>query len=732
MDKYIGTLLGGRYEVLDILGVGGMAVVYKARCRVLNRYVAIKMLKEEFLQDEEFRRRFYNESQAVAKLSHNNIVAVYDVARTDTQDYIVMELIDGISLKEYLQKKGHLSWQETVFFAQQIAKGLSHAHSRGIIHQDIKPHNIMLLRDGTVKVTDFGIARLESNQETRVVQEAIGSVHYIAPEQAKGSSIDARADLYSLGVVMYEMLTGKLPFEGDSAVAIVMQHINSVPEMPSKVMPGVPRGMDDIVMHAMCPNVTRRYSSAQELYQDLERIKQNPHTVFGYAAHDSRGDAALFDETRTIGDTNNAYHQPMQQQAYQQQAYQQQAAYQQPQRQQGYQQQPRQQQQQGYQQQQRQQQRSSAQQQRQEYAPRRQQNHHSSNNSNHNKRKKKNNSAGLVFGAIVAIVAVVALVVGGMMLMGGNEEDKKDFVTVPYFIGQDIDSILSKQNTDYVDFKIVEASKREYNSSYEEGEVIRQDPTANKQVAKGTTITLTVCGSKEDEEEQEEGYKLIDFSNMELEEVERLLRQNGLENAYKVVEEASDTVEKGYVIRTSPTKGTEVTADDEITIYVSTGKKIETVKVPKVTGMTLDDAKALLTSYGLTVGQTYNEENDSPVGEVFKQSVSENTEVEKGSKVDLYISTGKKEEETPQTPEEGETGDNNETTPQTGTAKVSVALPDSESCHVVIYLGNQKLAEQTFSPAGGTQTIEVTGPIGEQMLDVYVDGEKRSSTYTFN
>ena len=731
MDKYIGTLLGGRYEVLDILGVGGMAVVYKARCRVLNRYVAIKMLKEEFLQDEEFRRRFYNESQAVAKLSHNNIVAVYDVARTDTQDYIVMELIDGISLKEYLQKKGHLSWQETVFFAQQIAKGLSHAHSRGIIHQDIKPHNIMLLRDGTVKVTDFGIARLESNQETRVVQEAIGSVHYIAPEQAKGSSIDARADLYSLGVVMYEMLTGKLPFEGDSAVAIVMQHINSVPEMPSKVMQGVPRGMDDIVMHAMCPNVTRRYSSAQELYQDLERIKQNPHTVFGYAAHDSRGDAALLDETITIGSTNNnAYHhQPMQQQGYQHQPRQQ--AYQQPQRQQSsYQHQQPRPQQGGYQQQQRQQ-RPPAQQQRQEYAPRRQQNHQSSNSSNHNRRKKKNNSSTIVVGAIVAIIAVIALVAGGMMLMNGGS-DKKTLATVPNFIGQDIDTILSKQNTDYADFKIVEAPKREYNSSYKEGEVIRQDPTANKQVEKGSTITLTVCGAEDDEEEEENSYELIDFSNMELEEVERLLRQNGLEDAYKIVEESSDTVEKGYVIRTNPSKGTEVTKDDEITIYVSTGKKIETVKVPKVTGMTLDSAKSLLTSYGLDVGQTINEENDSPVGQVFKQSVSENAEVQKGTKIDLYISTGKQEEQQPQNPDDGETGNNNNTTPQTGTATVSVALPDSDSCHVVIYLGTQKLAEQTFSPSGGTQTIEVTGPIGEQMLDVYIDGNKTSNTYTFN
>ena len=317
-----------------------------------------------------------------------------------------------------------------------------------------------------------------------------------------------------------------------------------------------------------------------------------------------------------------------------------------------------------------------------------------------------------------------------MMLMNGGS-DKKELATVPYFIGQDIDTILSKQNTDYADFKIVEAPKREYNSSYKEGEVIRQDPTANKQVEKGSTITLTVCGAK-DEEEEEKSYELIDFSNMELQEVERLLRQNGLEDAYKIVEESSDTVEKGYVIRTNPSKGTEVTKDDEITIYVSTGKKIETVKVPKVTGMTLDSAKSLLTSYGLDVGQTINEENDSPVGQVFKQSVSENTEVQKGTKIDLYISTGKQEEQQPQNPDEGESGNNNNTTPQTGTAKVSVALPDSESCKVVIYLGTQELAEQTFSPSGGTQTIEVTGPVGEQMLDIYIDGNKTSNTYTFN
>ncbi|MGN1030228.1 MAG: protein kinase, partial [Butyricicoccaceae bacterium] len=202
MDKYIGRVLGGRYEIKELIGSGGMALVYRAHCNVLDRFVAIKILKEEFAQDEDFRKRFYNEAHAVAKLSHNNIVSVFDVARTEEGvEYIVMELCEGVSLKEYMVKKGRLSWQETLFFAQQVARALDHAHSRGIIHQDIKPHNVMLLRDGTAKVMDFGIARFANNQETRVVQEAIGSVHYISPEQAKGGTVDFRTDIYSLGIV---------------------------------------------------------------------------------------------------------------------------------------------------------------------------------------------------------------------------------------------------------------------------------------------------------------------------------------------------------------------------------------------------------------------------------------------------------------------------------------------------------------------------------------------------
>ena len=279
MDKLIGKVLDNRYEIIEVIGVGGMAVVYKAKCHRLNRFVAIKVLKEEYAADEEFRRRFHEESQSVAMLSHPNIVSVYDVSRTGNIEYIVMELIDGITLKEYLERRGPLSWKETTYFSMQIARALEHAHSRGIIHRDIKPQNIMLLRDGTVKVADFGIARHMTRQQTYNISEAIGSVHYVSPEQAKGSHIDNRADLYSFGVVMYEMLTGRLPFEGDSAVSVALQHINSIPLLPSEHVPGIPKMLENITMKAMNPSLVNRYSSASQMLKDLEDFRDNPDFV---------------------------------------------------------------------------------------------------------------------------------------------------------------------------------------------------------------------------------------------------------------------------------------------------------------------------------------------------------------------------------------------------------------------------------------------------------------------
>lgn len=282
MDQYIGKFLDNRYELLEMIGSGGMAQVYRARCHRLNRLVAVKILRSDLARDADFRRRFHDESQAVAMLSHPNIVSVYDVSRSGEIEYIVMELIDGITLKQYMKQKGTLNWRESLHFITQIMKGLSHAHGRGIIHRDIKPHNIMVLRDGSVKVADFGIARLASSAQSTITQEALGSVHYISPEQAKGSRIDARSDIYSAGVVLYEMTTGRLPYEGESAVSVAIQHINSMPLSPRELNPDIPEALETITLKAMSPNPDNRYSSADEMLADLEEFRKNPGINFDY------------------------------------------------------------------------------------------------------------------------------------------------------------------------------------------------------------------------------------------------------------------------------------------------------------------------------------------------------------------------------------------------------------------------------------------------------------------
>ena len=277
MDQYIGKMLDNRYEILECIGVGGMAVVYKSRDHRLNRLVAVKILKPELAEDADFRRRFHDESQAVAMLSNINIVSVYDVSHSDGLDYIVMELIEGMTLKQYMQKRGTpLNWREAIHFITQILRALGHAHSRGIVHRDIKPQNILVLRDGSVKVADFGIARVTSAAQATLTQEALGSVHYISPEQAKGSRVDGRSDLYSAGVVLYEMLTGRLPFEGETPVFVAIQHINSIPISPRELNPDIPPRLEAITMKAMAPDPDQRYASAEAMLADLRDFRKNP------------------------------------------------------------------------------------------------------------------------------------------------------------------------------------------------------------------------------------------------------------------------------------------------------------------------------------------------------------------------------------------------------------------------------------------------------------------------
>ena len=313
MDRFIGKRLDGRYEIHELIGVGGMAYVYKAYDRVEGRWVAIKILKEEFSNNSDFLRRFRNESKAIAVLNHPNIVKVYDVSFGDQIQYIVMEFIDGITLKEYIEQEGTIRWQEAVHFTTQILMALECAHEKGIIHRDIKPQNIMLLQDGSIKVADFGIARFLQSETQTMTDKAIGSVHYIAPEQASGDYITDKADIYSVGVMLYEMLTGKLPFVADNAVSVALMQLQAKPVMPRELNPSIPRGLEQITMRAMEKNPVDRFQSAGEMLDDLDEFRRNPNIVFHYdlqtanARYDASRSMEAYDASRQEPAYNDDY-----------------------------------------------------------------------------------------------------------------------------------------------------------------------------------------------------------------------------------------------------------------------------------------------------------------------------------------------------------------------------------------------------------------------------------------
>ena len=283
MDKYVGKRLDGRYEIQEIIGVGGMAVVYKAYDNQENRIVAVKILKDEFVSNQEFIRRFKNESKAIAMLSHQNIVKVYDVSFGDLIQYIVMEYIEGVTLKEVIERQGSLRWKDAVHFTIQILRGLQHAHDKGIVHRDVKPQNIMVLADGTIKVTDFGIARFTRSDQRTITDKAIGSVHYISPEQARGEKTDEKSDIYSVGVMLYEMITGQMPFQAESAVSVAIMQLQREPKSPTEINGSIPDGLEQITMHAMQKTPERRYQSSAEMLCDLDAFRKDPAITFGYS-----------------------------------------------------------------------------------------------------------------------------------------------------------------------------------------------------------------------------------------------------------------------------------------------------------------------------------------------------------------------------------------------------------------------------------------------------------------
>ena len=577
-DKYIGMMLDNRYEILERIGVGGMAVVYKARCHRLNRFVAIKILKSELAEDEEFRRRFHAESQAVAMLSHPNIVAVYDVNTWQDIDYIVMELIEGITLKQYIKRKGVLNWKETLHFSTQIAKALQHAHSRGIIHRDIKPHNIMVLKDGSVKVADFGIARLLSTQNT-MTHEALGSVHYISPEQAKGSPVDARSDIYSVGVVMYEMLTGRLPFEGESAVSIAIQHISSIPLMPREINPDIPVGLEDITMHAMEPDLNLRYASADELLADLEEFRRNPAAVFGYTTPLKGGlDDYQSEATRAIptDEIRNAVQQGKRQE------------------------------------------RPGIRRISEDYT-------HS--------RKRANRTSLLVGIFCVLMFLIVMFVFLWNYYLREMFNPSDDRVAIPDFRNQSAAEIMNDKR--YAD-DFVFSVESVYNDDVEAGYVVSQDPAAEREIMRdedGIPIVLSVSLG-------EEVIKMPDILNIDYRQAKVKLNEYVLDLQFDLEAVDSDEYTVGYVMGQEPEEGTPLTEGQTVRIVYSRGPSYRTTTVPDVLGYTENRAITRLENSNLSYSISREPSSNYAAGVVCYQSIAADTEVTEHTMVTIIVSTG--------------------------------------------------------------------------------------------
>ncbi len=738
MDQYIGRFLDNRYEILEIIGTGGMAVVYKARCHRLNRLVAIKILKDDYSREEEFRRRFHAEGEAVASLSHPNIVQVYDVSSSENANYIVMELIDGITLKQYMAKKGTLNWKETLHFAMQIGKALEHAHGRSIVHRDIKPHNVMVLKNGSVKVMDFGIARVMSKSNT-LTKEALGSVHYISPEQAKGGWVDNRSDLYSLSVVMYEMMTGRPPYDGESPVAVAIKHINGGAPMPSTLNPNIPGGLEQIIMKGMALDAKDRYSSATEMLQDMEQFRVNPAILFTFGQPVSQ-DATIVLKSGEVAEAMRQSRttaekvagqagaapkpRPAQQPANRPAA---QNAARQPQ-------QPR--------------PRPATQQPRSAKTARHAEEPFSSlprktrEEIRREVREEERNRAATIAVVACSAVAIIAILIFLVVLVNGGLVGRgENLVFVPDLRGK------YYEQTGSVTGLVIEIDKYVNSDEYEKGKIISHTPEYGAQVLQGTTVKVTVSLGPEPE------VKVMSYM-VGYQEADARAVLTGMGMVPVAMEEFNDIVDKGKVARTDPVAGTPLTEGQTVYIYISKGSLIETAVMPKLIGLDYATAKKTLEGLGFESANISYErkENKADKDEVIEQPFKEGDKVDITSKIVLVISKGtketekqdedkkpEKETEAPAKPTEApEEPTQKPTTPPTQnpessttinknkTKKITLDLPTdrTENYLLSLYLGGIQVIEDTMvSPDKTEMDVVLTGS-GTQTYVIYINNQE--------
>lgn len=580
MDKNIGKKLDDRYELLELIGVGGMADIYRAKDIEEDRIVAVKILKNEFAGSEDFLRRFRNESKAIALLSHPNIVKIYDVGFTDHVQFIVMEYIDGITLTDYIEQQGVLKWRDAVHFTMQILRALQHAHDRGIVHRDIKASNIMLLQDGTIKVMDFGIARFNRETDKTMSEKAIGSVHYISPEQARGDITDERSDIYSVGIMMYEMLTGQKPFDGDNPVQIALMHMQTQPKRPTELNTTIPEGLEEIILKAIQKDPARRYQTAGEMVADIEEFKKNPSIVFEYKYFSPDGTTKYFDKVNSLdevdGDEENS-----------------------------------------------------------EYDD--ELDEDSDEDEEDDDEERPSPVLPILFGVASALViGIVILVVTLIVSTFNKDKNTSSIIDSPYvrdgyfimqdFVGLTVDDAKEKYG-EYVEIIAIPT----YNEA-DKGIIFEQVENEGRQIKIGSQVTVYVS----------EGLKQIEMENYKNQPY-TLVKQQLEKKGFKVTPryEESDEISKDSVIDTEPTSGSMIPEGSSVTVIVSQGPPNTKIKVINFVGL---DSKYRATQRCEELGLIPDfKEMDSTEkeGTVVKQSIPVGDYVEKGTVITLYLSNGK-------------------------------------------------------------------------------------------
>ena len=606
-----GIFLGKRYEVLSKIGAGGMADVYKGKDHMLNRYVAIKVLKKEFKEDENFVRKFRSEAQAAAGLIHPNVVNVYDVGEDRGLYYMVMELVEGITLKEYIDKKGRLSHKETISIAIQMCTGIGVAHAANIIHRDIKPQNIIISKDGKVKVTDFGIAKATTSNT--ISSNAMGSVHYTSPEQARGGFSDQKSDIYSIGITLYEMVTGQVPFDGDSTVSVAIKHLQEEITPPSEIVPDIPYSLEQIILKCTQKNGERRYRNTGELIQDLKRSLVDPDGDFVVIPPLGNADTVIITDEE-LDDIRSSYDDEEEFDEYDEDEYGDEEEFD-------------------------------------EYDEDDDEYGEYDDDEEYGGKGKKGKSSDdvnprmkkvmkiltIVVAIIIVFILVFAIGKAAGIFKGGFgidtvDTDEKTKVKVPNVVGMTEDEAKKTLNKKGLGFKVV---AREESKKYEEGTVSKQKTEAGKRVAKNTTIQVVVSSGLVGDE-----ITVPNVSNMSESEAQKALEDAGFE---KITSDFaySDSVAEGDVIGTTPAANARATKDTEIVMKVSKGSEKKTV--PNVVGQQDGDAQNAITAAGLTVGTvTYEYYDDVPKGQVVSQTVAGGKKVAPGTSVGLTISSGPK------------------------------------------------------------------------------------------